>query len=967
MNDVTVVTSVTYPSPESLALVADVQYHEPYLSAALNRKFRGIVDPGFYAGFLPKPGGGMNLLITSVDGDKTAGAASVDIGEFYQVTIQHRKDISLALSAGKKYAIVLKGRYLLGEDTYQVNTASHIHAAEFVARTYTDSYQLGDGELLVCTVNIPAGVSAITQEMIDTSERINRTIGIDISDSVTSSRSDVAASSLAVKKAYDLAKSKYTAQDASTTQKGLVQLSSETNSDSETMAATPKAVKSVKDLADTKAPIESPSLTGTPTAPTAAQGTNSTQIANTAFVKAAITALINGAPGTLDTLKEIAAAINNDPNFSTTINNALALKAPLASPALTGIPTAPTAAQGTNNTQIATTAYVRAAISALVGSSPEALDTLNELAAALGNDPNFATTMTNALAGKQPLDATLTALAGLATGANKLPYFTGTDTVSQTDLTSVGRDILAKTSVLAVIQYLGLRELGTSGEKIPLLSTANTWSARQTFNGGITGALTGNADTATKLKTARKINNVSFDGSADISLTASDVEALSLEDARKIIQPLPDVWIPFNDSLDMIAGFSPSYKKIVIGDDEITMPGDKVVKFKRASKATYINKSGVLTEAAIDEPRFERDGLLIEGQRTNYMLNSENPASWGRSSNMDVPETGTDSFGFTYGKFVCNDSLIGQTSAINMASIAATKSVDVSGDNKYVTTSCRFKTERQVRLRIRFDKYDGSATTFLGDAYIDTQTLEINMTGGAASRITARVRKDEATGWIFAEATIQAIDDELKIGSQIQYSPKQGGATVSGDYIYLSTPQVEDGSCASSFIISGTTAATRASDIVTVPINNNLYNLPFTVLCEVHKNWYKTPNAAPRVFDTGGHQTGAAIILGFGSSADGPDGFPYCDIGGSNRRVNENASLKKMVMGMRVKSDQSTCAVSNGRISSETKTTWSYIQNSATIRIGGQTTAGLRHLFGHIRNFRIWHKALTDQQMAEVI
>ena len=528
MNDVTVVTSVTYPSPESLALVADVQYHEPYLSAALNRKFRGIVDPGFYAGFLPKPGGGMNLLITSVDGDKTAGAASVDIGEFYQVTIQHRKDISLALSAGKKYAIVLKGRYLLGEDTYQVNTASHIHAAEFVARTYTDSYQLGDGELLVCTVNIPAGVSAITQEMIDTSERINRTIGIEISDSVISSRSDVSASSLAVKKAYDLAKSKYTAQDASTTQKGLVQLSSETNSDSETMAATPKAVKSVKDLADTKAPIESPSLTGTPTAPTAAQGTNSTQIANTAFVKEAITALINGAPGALDTLKEIATAINNDPNFSTTINNALALKAPLASPALTGIPTAPTAAQGTNNTQIATTAYVRAAISALVGSSPEALDTLNELAAALGNDPNFATTMTNALAGKQPLDATLTALAALATGANKLPYFTGKDTVAQTDLTSVGRDILAKTSTLAVIQYLGLRELGTSGEKIPLLSTANTWSARQTFNGGITGTLTGNADTATKLKTARKINNVLFDGSKDISLTPANLDVTSL-------------------------------------------------------------------------------------------------------------------------------------------------------------------------------------------------------------------------------------------------------------------------------------------------------------------------------------------------------------------------------------------------------------------------------------------------------
>ena len=480
-----------------------------------------------------------------------------------------------------------------------------------------------------------------------------------------------------------------------------------------------------------------------------------------------------------------------------------------------------------------------------------------------------------------------------------------------------------------------------------------------------------NSETNAKVSETAAANSAKASAASQTAAKASEDAAReyasqAAEPYKYVLQPLPDVWIPFNDSLDMITGFSPSYKKIVIGDDEITMPGDKVVKFKRASKATYINKSGVLTEAAIDEPRFERDGLLIEGQRTNYMLNSESPASWGRSSNMDVPETGTDSFGFTYGKFVCNDSLIGQTSAINMASIAATKSVDVSGDNKYVTTSCRFKTELQVRLRIRFDKYDGSATTFLGDVYIDTQTLEINMTGGAASRITARVRKDEVIGWIFAEATIQAIDGELKIGSQIQYSPKQGGATVSGDYIYLATPQVENGPCVSSFIISGTTAATRASDIVTVPIKNNLYNLPFTVLCEVHKNWYKTPNAAPRVFDTGGHQTGAAIILGFGSSAD-YDGFPYCDIGGANRRVNENASLEKMVMGMRVKSDQSTCSVSNGRISSETKTTWSYIQNSATIRIGGQTTAGLRHLFGHIRNFRIWHKALTDQQMAEVI
>ncbi|MCF7246985.1 phage tail-collar fiber domain-containing protein [Escherichia coli] len=160
------------------------------------------------------------------------------------------------------------------------------------------------------------------------------------------------------------------------------------------------------------APKESPTFTGTPKAPTPAAGNNTTQVATTAFVQAALTALINGAPATLDTLKELAAAINNDPKFSTTINNALALKAPLSSPELTGTPTAPTAAQSVNNTQIATTAFVKSAIAAMVGSAPAALDTLNELAAALGNDPNFATTMLNALAGKQPLDNTLTNLSG---------------------------------------------------------------------------------------------------------------------------------------------------------------------------------------------------------------------------------------------------------------------------------------------------------------------------------------------------------------------------------------------------------------------------------------------------------------------------------------------------------------------------------------------------------------------------
>lgn len=207
---------------------------------------------------------------------------------------------------------------------------------------------------------------------------------VQLSSATNSDSETLAATPKAVKAAYDLANGKYTAQDATTARKGIVQLSSATNSTSETLAATPKAVKAVMDETNKKAPLNSPALTGTPTTPTAQQGTN--------------------------------------------------------------------------NTQIASTAFVMAAIAALVDSSPDALNTLNELAAALGNNPNFATTMTNALAGKQPKDATLTALAGLATAADRFPYFTGNDVASLATLTEVGRDILAKSTVAAVIEYLGLQE-----------------------------------------------------------------------------------------------------------------------------------------------------------------------------------------------------------------------------------------------------------------------------------------------------------------------------------------------------------------------------------------------------------------------------------------------------------------------------------------------------------------------------
>lgn len=136
----------------------------------------------------------------------------------------------------------------------------------------------------------------------------------------------------------------------------------------------------------------------------------------------------------------------------------IALKADLNSPVFTGIPAAPTAAENDSSRQIANTEFVMRAIASLIDSSPEALNTLNELAQALGNDPNFATTVTNALAGKQPLNALLTAWSNLTTDANKLPYFTGRNQIGLTNVTSIGLNLLSKGSVDAVLLYLGLTE-----------------------------------------------------------------------------------------------------------------------------------------------------------------------------------------------------------------------------------------------------------------------------------------------------------------------------------------------------------------------------------------------------------------------------------------------------------------------------------------------------------------------------
>ncbi|EEU3607212.1 TPA: tail fiber protein [Escherichia coli] len=264
--------------------------------------------------------------------------------------------------------------------------------------------------------------------------------------SATNSESEIlAATPKAVKAAYDLAAGKASASHthpwnqitgvpaASLTVKGTVQLSSATNSTSETQAATPKAVKAAYDLAAGKAPVShthpwnqitdvpAASLTvkGTVQLSSATNSTSETQAATPKAVKAAYDLAAGKAP------------VSHTHPWSQITD------VPAASLTVKGTVQLSSATNSTSETQAAT---------------PKAVKAVYDLAN-----------------GKQPADATLTALAGLATAADKLPYFTGNDTASLTTLTNVGRDILAKTSKQEVIRYLGLGD--TSGYVGRRLST----------------------------------------------------------------------------------------------------------------------------------------------------------------------------------------------------------------------------------------------------------------------------------------------------------------------------------------------------------------------------------------------------------------------------------------------------------------------------------------------------------------
>ncbi|EKM9179511.1 tail fiber protein [Escherichia coli] len=336
---------------------------------------------------------------------------------------------------------------------------------------------------------------------------------VQLSSATNSTSETLAATPKAVKAAYDLANAKYTAQDATTARKGIVQLSSATDSQREDRAATSKAVSEAmenaegrlskeqngRDILDKASFVNNVGAArayGRDISLGAGEWTTSEFVAwlkeNGAFdqpywmMKASLPAVMNKVitDTGLGKINLGGCAIEVMGTYDAAI-----VRVTIGEYGMTGF---------LNGTVCTCTVYGdtqrfywRADYT--TKNKPDAASTTQKGVVQLtsATDSTSETLAATAKAVKIAMD---NASARLAKDRN-------------------GADIPNKP---LFIQNVGLRELGTSGEKIPLLSTANTWTNRQTFSGGLSGELSGNAATATKLKTARTINGVKFDGSANI-------------------------------------------------------------------------------------------------------------------------------------------------------------------------------------------------------------------------------------------------------------------------------------------------------------------------------------------------------------------------------------------------------------------------------------------------------------------
>ncbi|WP_312139795.1 phage head spike fiber domain-containing protein [Atlantibacter hermannii] len=446
----------------------------------------------------------------------------------------------------------------------------------------------------------------------------------------------------------------------------------------------------------------------------------------------------------------------------------------------------------------------------------------------------------------------------------------------------------------------------------------------------LTGQATGAAQQALSSQaaakaseTASKSSETSASASAASAAQSAAESASSAAATGYVAPPFPDVWAPLSDDLKMISGYPVN---------------TKLLSFTRASTATYIDKSGVLQTAAINEARFEKDGLLIEGASTNLYLNSDNPANWATSGVTKTQQADGSTQAVTGVLTVTAD-----ISELNMIANSTSVSLAVGGT---VSISCRTKATNG-RLRVRVANGAGFITDCTLDYISGTVTPFTGMT----------VNKSilDSDGYYTFSCTFTASTADSYF-FQLRALPRTGQTVVpAGTEIRLQMPQLETGPLSTSYIPTAASTVTRADDLPSLTtLNGGFDNV--TIACTVTRLWQSTspPNTAPRIFSTRGNVAGSAWDTAFNTTG------AVNSFGG---QTNAGALVPGFIDGQVFTSVKTPTGLTTITPSGKTSGTQTTSPGFVSPLYVGNTKEINRPLFGHIRNLRIWHSALSDIQI----
>ncbi len=418
------------------------------------------------------------------------------------------------------------------------------------------------------------------------------------------------------------------------------------------------------------------------------------------------------------------------------------------------------------------------------------------------------------------------------------------------------------------------------------------------------------------------------EGQAARAKTEADKAAASAALAGDIVAasalPLPDVWAPLSDSLRLITGYG---RDVLVGSDVVA----RMVNFSRNSTATYIGKDGQLKTAAANEPRFEKEGLLIEGQSTNLIMNSET-ITFPPTGDITSVEYDTATMpGFRMIKQTCTGATGGgslQTANTSIGSLAV-------GD--VLVFSAVFKMYEGQAGRFRLRIQDGSA--FYADSSFYTDLRNESYTNYVVTKTQPFADKSlvkVSVARTITTATTGAVLIQLQAMQVV-------GIT------HVGCLQVEKLPFASSYIPTNGAAATRAADVCFIPELQNIYsggtNVSFC--CEVD-----TKGGNNRIFEAGN-----ATLFVISESG----------LSGRVSQIAIKSIVTSYILGSRaiVAASISPARVTS-RLNGIVVSGVPAIEGSpefARLQFGNSSATLDRPLNGHIRNFRIWHSALTDEQI----